>query len=246
MTPEPASDNAAPPLGEVGRITDVYFDPKKAFADIAARPTWIVPVVLLIVIALAFTYTYSTRIGWDRYVHQIMDASSRVQNMEPQAREQAIEMQRKIAPYTFWVGSVLANPIMILVVAAVLLLVCKMTDVGLKFKQLFAIVSYAMLPGLISGILAIVVMFLKNPEDFNIQNPLAFNLAAFLDPPPVTGKFIYSLAKSFDLFTFWVILLEATGIAVAARKISFTKALMMVVVPWIIYVLVSSSLSMLG
>jgi hypothetical protein len=243
MTPAPASDHAAPPLGEVGRITDVFIDPKKAFADIAARPSWIVPVVLLIVIGLAFTYTYSTRIGWDRYVHQIVDNSAKVQNMEPAQREQAIELQRKIVPYTFWAGSVLGPPIMILIAAAVLLLMCKMAGMPLKFNQMFAIVSYAMLTGLVAGILMIVVMFLKNPDDFNLLNPLAFNLGAFLEPPPATGKFIYGLAKSFDLFTFWTIALEAVGISVAAPKISFSKALMLVLTPWLVWTLVSSGLA---
>jgi hypothetical protein len=174
-------------------------------------------------------------------VHQILDNNSRLQNMEPAAREQAFEMQRKIAPYTFWVMSVLGAPLMILVAAAVLLLMCKMGGAPLNFKQMFAIVSYAMLTGVISGILMIVVAFLKNPEDFNLLNPLAFNLAAFLEPPPATGKFIYSLTKSFDLFTFWTIALEAVGISVAARKVSFSKALMLVVTPWVIWTLVSSA-----
>src|ERR1039457_3705923 len=102
MTPEPSAENAAPPLGEVGRITGVFIDPKKAFADIAARPRWIVPVVLLILTGLAFTYTYSTRIGWDHYVHQVFDNSPKVQNMEGPAREQFLAMQLKFAPYTFW------------------------------------------------------------------------------------------------------------------------------------------------
>ena len=38
MTPEPQSDNVAPSMSEIGRITGVYLDPKKAFADIAAKP----------------------------------------------------------------------------------------------------------------------------------------------------------------------------------------------------------------
>jgi hypothetical protein len=66
MTPEPSSDQAAPPLGEVGRITNVYLDPKKAFADIAARPGWIVPVVLVIAAYLAFMYCFTTHVGWER------------------------------------------------------------------------------------------------------------------------------------------------------------------------------------
>jgi hypothetical protein len=128
-----------------------------------------------------------------------------------------------------------------LAIAGVLLLTCKMMGASLQFKQMFAITSYSMLPGLISSILAIIVVFLKNPEDFNLQNPLFFNIGAALEPPPNTGKFLYSLATSIDLFTFWSILLLATGISVAARKIPFSKAVVAVVVPWAIWVLVKSA-----
>ena len=100
-----------------------------------------------------------------------------------------------------------------------------------------------MLPRVISGILAIVVMFIKNPDDFNLQNPLAFNLGAFMEPPPNSGKFIYSLATSIDLFTIWSILLLAVGISVAARKVPFSKALILVVTPWIILVLLGAALA---
>jgi len=230
-------------LGEVGRITGVFLDPKKAFADIAARPGWIVPIVLLVVVGLVFTYLFTTRVGWDRYFHQIAETNSRMQQMDAQARENAIQMQSKFAPIGGYVFSVVGTAIMALIVGGVIVLVSKMAGASLKFKQAFAIGAWAMLPRFIAGILAIVVMFIKNPEDFNLQNPLAFNLGAFMEPPPNSGKFIYSLATSIDLFTIWSILLVAVGISVAARKVPFSKAVMLVVVPWLIWVLAASGLA---
>ena len=240
MTPETSSESAAPPLGEVGRITGVFLDPKKAFADIAARPSWIVPVVLLILAYLAFMYCFTTHVGWEHSMRQAMESNSRMQQMDPQQRENAIQMQLKFAP----IGAYVVGPIVIVVIAlataGVLLLVCKMMGASLGFKQMFGISAYAMLPGLISSILAIIVIFIKNPEDFNLQNPLAFNLGAFLEPPPNSSKALYSLATSIDLFSFWTILLLALGISVAAKKFPFSKALVAVVVPWVLVVLIKA------
>ncbi|HUO29540.1 MAG TPA: Yip1 family protein [Bryobacteraceae bacterium] len=244
MTPESTADNATPPLGELGRITGVYLDPKKAFTDIVARPGWIVPAVLLIVVAVAFTYTYTTKIGWDRYFHQIAETNTRMQQLDPQQRENAIQQQTKFAPIGGYVFSVIGIPVSMLIVGGVLLLVGKMGGASsLRYKQTLGIASYGMLPGLISSILAIVVMFLKNPDDFNLQNPLAFNLGAFLAPPPNTGKFVYGVAKSFDLFTIWMILLMAVGLSVASKKMAFSKAVILIVVPWLIWVLATSGLA---
>jgi len=240
MTPAPSSENAAAPMGEAARITNVYLDPKKAFADIASRPGFIVPLILLIVSYLAFMYCFTTHVGWEHSMRQAFDNNARVQQMDPQARENAFQMQLKFAP----IGAYVAGPIVIVVVAlavaGVLLLVCKMMGATLSFKQMFAIASYSMLPGLISSILTIIVIFIKNPEDFNLQNPLAFNLGAFLEPPPNSGKALYSLATSIDLFSFWTILLLAVGISAAARKFPFSKALVAVGVSWVVLVLVKA------
>ena len=241
MTPEASSNNAAPPLGEVGRITGVLIDPKKAFADIAARPSWIVPIILSIVFGLAFVYFFSSRVGWDRYFHQLAETSSRMQQMDAQARDNAIQMQVKMGPMFGYIFGVIGPPLMALIVGGVVLVMCKMGGAALTFKQTFAMSAWASMPRVVAGILSIVVMFIKNPDDFNLQNPLVFNLGAFMQPPPNSGKFVYSLATSVDLFTIWSILLLAVGISVAARKVSFSKAVMLVATPWIIWVLVSSA-----
>src|SRR5580700_4095495 len=149
MTPAPASDNATPPLGEVGRITGVFFDPKKAFADIAARPGWIVPVVLLIVFYLAFMYLFTTHVGWEHSMRQAMEASTRVQNMDAQQREAALQMQLKFAPIGAYIVGPIAIVVVALIMAGVLLMVCKMMGASLTFKQMFGISAYAMLPGIV-------------------------------------------------------------------------------------------------
>src|ERR1035438_309477 len=61
-----------------------------------------------------------------------------------------------------------------------------------------------------------------------INNPLAFNPGALMDP----------LASSFELFSFWTILLPATGLkAAAGKKLSFGGALFSVLLPWAVVVL---------
>ena len=88
MTPEnsPAVAPAPAGMGEFSRITGVFFDPKKTFEDIAKRPTWIVPVVLIMIAALAVSMTMAQRIGWDRIVRHGMEASSRAQPRSMRSR----------------------------------------------------------------------------------------------------------------------------------------------------------------
>jgi hypothetical protein len=227
-------------MSEFARMTGILFDPKPAFADIAARPRWWAPMVLLIVLAMGFTFAYSQRVGWERFMRQTIESSPRTQNLTVEQREQAIAMQTKIASIFGYVGAAVAIPIYMLVVAGVMLLVFNtMLSAGLRFRKVFGITCYASLTGVVGTALAILVMFLKNPEDFNLRNPTAFNVGAFLDPQ-TTPKWLQAAGGSLDLFTIWTILLLATGLSVAARKVSWGSALAAVIGPWIVWIAVKS------
>jgi len=96
----------------------------------------------------------------------------------------------------------------------------------------------------IKQVLSIVVVFLKNPDDFNLMNPLAFNFAAFMDPL-TSSKFLYTFALSFDLFAIWVMILTALGLSAAAgkKRLSFGGALFAACLPWLLFVTFGASMA---
>jgi hypothetical protein len=247
MTPENASAVEPEPagMGEFSRLTGVFFEPGKTFADIAERPRFWVPLILMIVASLAFTITISQRIGWERVVRQQLE--SRMATMSDQQREavaKTMDMQVRIASIFGYVGGVVAVPLIYLIVGGILMgIVRGIMSAPVRFKQVFATMCYASLPGLIFTVLAIAVMFLKNPDDFNLRNPLVFNPGAFMDPQS-SSKFLYSVASSLDLFTIWTILLLAVGLkAAGGKKLSFGGSLTAVALPWAVWVLVRGSLA---
>jgi hypothetical protein len=234
MTPEPI---AARPMSDAARIRGVFVDPKPVFADVLQRPRWIIPAIILTICSLAIIYTYSQRVGWDKVVRESIEQSERTQNLPAEQKEQAIATGVKFAGILGWVQGAIGATLYICVVAAVLLFVAKaLLGAKLRYAQMMGIVAYSSLVGVISTILTIVVMYMKSPEDFDIRNPLAFNIGAFL--PESAPKWLSSLASSFDLFSFWTMALLAVGITVAVHKITFTKALMAVIIPWAIYLVI--------
>ena len=242
MTPQPESESR---MSELGRLTNVFFEPRRAFADIAARPRPWVPLALSVVMALVFMVAFSQRVGWERFAHQTLESTPQIQNMPPEQRERAVAMQLKIMPVMGYVGAVLGTPVTALIVAGVLLLMFKVfMGAGITFKQMFGITAYSFLPGLVGGIAALVVMFLKDPDEFNLQNPTAFNLGAFFSPES-TAKWKIAMGTSIDLFTIWIILLLAAGVATAARRMSFGKALAGVLTPWVLWVLLKTGFTAL-
>jgi hypothetical protein len=248
VTPEnlPLAPAAPPAMSEVSRLGGVLFEPGKTFQDVGERPRWLVPLLLVILSAVVYNYCFGQHVGWDRFFRQQLETNRTLQrqmsNMAPEQRERTIQMQARFANIGYTAGAVVLTPLMFLIIAGVLMGITSILSAGLRFKVIFAIVCYASLPGVIKQILATVVMFLKNPDDFNYANPLVFNLAAFLDPL-ATSKFLYTLASAVDVFVIWGVVLLAIGLSAASKRLSFGSALAAVAVPWIGLVLIGASVA---
>ena len=233
-------------LGEVSRLTGVFFEPTKTFQDIAARPNFWVPLILMLVTSITFVALFSQRVGWERMIRQQQEGSSRTAQLSPEDKEKGVQMGLKIAPVIGYAGVLVGVPLGMLIWSAVLLLIVKtMMGAPVLLKQIYAVVCYAQMPGLIFSALALAVMFMKPPDDFNLQNPLMFNPGAFMDPM-TTSKGLRSLASALDLFTIWKLILVGFGLkAAGGRNLSMGGAMTAVFLPWLLFILCAAGLASL-
>lgn len=166
------NDPGGPPakMSELSRLTGVLWEPGGAFRDIAANPRWWPPLAIIVVLSLIFVNTFSQRVGYERFYRGVAETNSRMQSMDPTAREQAINMQVKIAPYAFNIFGVIGTPIMALIVAAIFLLIFK-TFLGaeVSFRQVYAVCCYSLIPLIFSSIMAMAMMLFKDPDQFDLQ-----------------------------------------------------------------------------
>jgi hypothetical protein len=225
-------------MSEPGRLAGVFFEPGTVFADLAERPRFVWPIVIMMLLGLAFSYAISNRVGWDQTIRQTLTNNPRTADLTPAQKEQAIARGAQVAGVIGWVGAIVGPPIFILIVAGILTgLFNALLGTDLKFAQMFSITAYAMLIRGLYSILIIVIMYLKPPEDFDLRfNP--FSIGGYLDRSE-TPKWLMSLLTSLDLFSIWVVVLLAIGFSVAAKKLSFTKALTAVAIPWLLVVMAS-------
>jgi len=231
-------------LGEGSRLAGVFFEPTKTFQDIAARPNFWVPLIMMLVTALIYLVLFSQHVGWDRMMRHQMETSSRAAQLSPEQKEAQLQMMTKFAPVGGYAGVLVGVPLGTLLWAAILLLIVKtMMGAPVRLKQIYAVICYSAMPGVIFTALAIAVMFMKAPDDFNMQNPLMFNPGAFLDPT-TTSKGLLSLASALDLFTIWKLLLVGFGLkAAGGRSLSMGGAMTAVFLPWLLFVLCAAGIA---
>jgi len=221
-------------MNEGARLIWVFFSPGKAFADIARRPTWWIPLIIAAVFSTIYLNAFTQRVGWESVIRPAIERSANTQNMPAQQREQLIRTTAGIYKYVGYGSAVLTLFYVFIVAVLLMFLFDTMMSAGIGLKRMMAIVAYGFLPLVIQTALSMLVLFLKDPAEFNLQNPLMFNVGAYLSPDAPAA--LRALGSSIDVFSLWIIILLAIGVSSAARKMSFGKAFAGIALPWALFV----------
>src|SRR5690349_24850575 len=97
-TPAPMPEAQAQPQALVspfGRIIGVFFSPKATFEDIARKPSWLAPILLLTAIGLAMNLTLVRKADWRAFAEEQLNNSPRGQQIPPDQKDLAIERTAK-------------------------------------------------------------------------------------------------------------------------------------------------------
>ena len=209
--PDPAPEPQAS-IGALGRITGVFFSPSATFADIARKPSWVIPVILSTVITLLAFAVMNQKVDWRDVSAKKIEESPRAANLSPEQKQQQIEMSAKVTPYILYASGLLIPILFAVIVGAVMLGAFNLLGgAGTNFSTAMSIVAHANLVFILSSILFVIILFLKPPGTLDVDNPIATNIGAFM--PDGTAKWLLALGKSIDIFTIWLLVLIGIGFA---------------------------------
>jgi hypothetical protein len=232
-----ADPGAAAQGGFFANLMDLYFAPRDAFARILPRPTFLLPLMGHIVLALGFTLIWTSQMEPREFMKTQLQESGQWDKMEADQREQVVEMQSKFVPIMAPTMAVLGTPIFVLILAAVLMFIFRFFYAGaFGFKVAMAITSWTLFAvALLTTPLTLAVLWLK--EDWNLDpgQALQANLSLLLEKAE-TAKPLWALVTSLDLVSLWMVFLLASGFGVACRKAT-GSAIWGVAIPWAILIL---------
>jgi hypothetical protein len=236
-SPMPAPDAPAS-ISPIGRIIGALFSPKKTFADIARKPSWLAPVLVLTILSAVVCFGINQRIDWREYIRHQMEQSSSADQLSPEQKQQRIEAGAKFAPIATYAFGVPAVTVVILIVAGVMLGAYNLlAGAGLNYRTSLGLVSHAYVPAFVSSLLFILILYMKPFGTVDLENPIAANLAAFL--PEGSSKALVKLGTYIDVFSFWILFLLGVGFAAAnPKKLSFGKSLGIAVSVYAVFVVI--------
>ena len=231
-------------LSEPERLIDTLIAPSKTFTDIRRNASWWAPWLVISFFSLLFIYSIQRQVTFEQVTKNQIAHSKRADQFDklpPDQQEKQIQLSNKIIGF-FAYGSPVMILFYFLITAVVLWGTFKVAGAETSFKQAYAIVMYASLPGILGALLGIIAMFAGiNPEGFDINNPVGTNLGYYLDPE-TTGKFLRSLASSLDVLTIWTIVLMGIGFA-CTSKVKRSTAIIIVAAWYLVFKLASSGMA---
>jgi len=214
----PDAPQSTPPKPFLVRLIGVFVEPGETFDDIARKPDFIAPLILLMLVSVAVAETMLAKIGIDRIILQTLKQSGRASSMNPSQLNQAVQKAASIGSVMIQVMAVAGIPIFLLSVAGFGLLVLNFIfGESAGFKEVFSATCYAYMPRVVGGVMAIAVMFFGDPDYFRPTSPAPTNLGFFLNPL-TTSRAILTLASALDILTLWFLVLIAIGLSRVSRN----------------------------
>jgi Yip1 domain len=231
-----SAPEAQPRINPFGRIIGVFTSPKQTFASIAERPSWIAPMLLMMVLATAVGAMLNTKMNWGEYIRHKAEENARFAQMSEEQKDQALAGQVKFwTNFSYGVG-VVAVPVSTLFFALIYFGAFNLfRGAGVRYGQAFAITAHAFLPTAISSILALIILPLKSYGDVDPENAVATSLKAYL--PESAPKPLLALGSSLELFFIWCLVLVAIGFSAAnPKKVKLGTSLSIVFGLWAVWV----------
>jgi hypothetical protein len=221
-------------LNAIQRIFGVFFSPKNTFEDIDRKPTWVVPVAVILAIVVAFTIItmpITMPEQMDKQREKMLE-----RGMDDDQIDQIMTSQEKISKFMGPVGAGITTIIVLLIFTLILWFVGNIVMGGkTTFKNMFSVYIHSSLIGMLGLLLSLPLIIQKQTANVH------FSLALLL-PEEQSKTILYNVLKAFGIFSIWQYVVLAIGFAVI-YKFSMKKAGIAMVVLFLIYVMFSVAMT---
>jgi len=225
VSPAVAAPLQEKPSNPFSRMIGVLFSPRSTFEDIARKPDWVVPAIVIIVVALVGTIVTVPRIDFDGMYREALEAKG----MSGPQMEQGLRFAIAFGKATMYL-----QPFFLLGALAVVGLLywlgVKMLGGAATYPQVFSVVLYGFMPQVIRLLIRIPIVLTKHGLHIQDAETVVRSSPAFFvhfKDNPV----LWALLNRLDVFLIWSLVLMVIGLAVASR-ISKAKTAAIVIVVW--------------
>jgi hypothetical protein len=246
--PPPSATAAATPPGEARRgfvatLVGLYVEPITTFRSIASHPTFLAPLLGIVLLNSAFTFVWLRKADHVELSRVQMEEAGVFDRFPVEQHAAIVERQVRMLPTFAWLGPTVFLPLMVVALAGLFLFVYRFFYASeTTFRQSLAVVTWGFLTFyLLATLLLFLILGLKGEWSVDPRTVIQASPAGLVEKSAVP-KPVHSLLDSLDLFSAWMVFLLAAGYAPTARR-SVGSAAVGIVVLWGLYVLLKVALA---
>lgn len=210
----------------------MFTSPLATFDSLRKQPRWLVPIAFSAMVSAAANFYVIQRIGLVRLIETASRSNSII---DPQAAIQNVLAHQNQILF-FQAASIFLNVFLIALVAANFFwLTLMLFGYDISFRKTLAVVAYANMPPVVAkGCMTVfTAAVIRDAGTLDIKNPLATNLAFFLQP---SSPIALRILTSIDAIALTNAALLIVGLARVCPKLSPSAASRMVFICWAIYI----------
>jgi hypothetical protein len=233
-TPIPPAQEAGG--NAAGRLLRVFTEPAAVFRELAATPTWVLPLAVLIVLSFAVQLVVASRLDLEGTIRQsLAERSQSGQQLSDEQVDRMVEMGSKTGGFMKWLTPT-AVAVVFVIIAGVYFLGLKAVGSSADFKPVFATVLHAAVPAVVlsSAVTVLVALQRATFTGQELEAMVKSSVGAFL--PDGAPKPLVAFAGVIDLFNIWQWVLLAIGLPIVA-KVTRGKVIGILAVVWGVWAL---------
>lgn len=221
----------------LGRLLGVLLSPVETFRSIEARPTWVAPLLLLMLLAGTVSFLVQQKLDPEEAVR------AQVAKMKVEISDQQVDkMIRDAESRTDGTRAVFAalgsvvQAVLYAFIAALFLGMLRLFGSEIDYPRSFAVTLHGYMPQAVALLLNIPLLLGRESVTFDeaTQGGILVSSLAALAPEDASSMLV-ALLGSVDLFSIWTVVLLALGFRIVGR-VSTAVSTGIVVLLWLIYI----------
>ena len=222
-------------------LLDIFLQPGKAFAGLRERPTWLLPMALLLVFTAALPLLYFHCVDGAWYMQHMLAQAGKDLSAEEAAKMQAMMPGVGRMGIVGAISAIVVGAISLVLYGVYLMLAGKVTGAQIDFRRGLSLATWSKMPMLLGMIVVLVGAMRMDP-----QTSLESLMLTNVDPLLVhvsPEKHWSSLLRAFSLLDFWAWFLLALGWRTFTRA-SWRQSIVVAVLPAIAFFAVLATVAM--
>jgi hypothetical protein len=227
----PTGPAPAPRLTAVQRLWTAFTSPGQVFADIAIKPSWVLCLVLMALLAVALQLVVLPHLDNEATLRERL--GERAEGISDEQIERMVEQGEKFARFAPIIGLVV-SPIAFAIMAAIFFVLLKIVGSDVDYLRTFSTTLHAYWPAsvLASVLTAVLIQRVGLIPQQEFTNIVKSHPGAFLSPD--APAWLSAAASTLSVFNIWIVVLLIIGFKVVG-KVSTGRAAVAALVPWLVW-----------